>query len=107
VSADYWLVDDDGRSVDEGGAYNVTYNLGRMLRAAGFPSWDALVGAPAVEAAGVLHGVSGRLRADKERLVAEFSPANGWGSWEWAVQFVETFRDGCAGHPEAKIEAWL
>jgi hypothetical protein len=107
VSADYWLVDGEGRSVDEDSTNNVTYNLGRMLRAAGFPSWDALVGAPAVEVAGVLHGVSRQLRADRGRLVAEFSPANGWGSWEWAVDFVEAFRDGCAEHPGAKIEAWL
>lgn len=110
VSADYWL------SVDTGGdeltrvtdpSYNVTYNLGPMLRAAGFPDWDALRGAPASEAAGVLDSVARKLQADREALVAEFSPENGWGDWNWALNFVTEFRDGCREHPKAVIEAWL
>jgi hypothetical protein len=110
VSADYWL------SIDTGGdeparitdpSFNVTYNLGPMLRAAGFPAWEALRGAPASEAAGVLKGVAGKLREDRAHLVAEFSPSNGWGDWDLALKFVEQFRDACTEHPKAVIEAWL
>lgn len=109
MSADYWL------EVDTGGAekvaitesINVTYNLGPMLRAAGFPPWRDLIGASAIEAAGVLNGVLTRLDADRDRLVAEHTPANGWGSWEWAREFVQRFRDDCAAHPKATIGGWL
>jgi len=109
MSADYWL------EIDTGGPecatltenFNVTYNLGPMLRAAGFPDWDALKGAPASEVAGMLDGVARKLHGDRERLTAEFTPENGWGDWDWAVKFVEGFRDSCAAHPKATIGAWL
>lgn len=109
MSASYWLEIDTGGDEPAGltDSFNVTYNLGPMLRAAGFPAWDALRGAPASEAAGVLDGVSKRLRADRERMVAEFSPGNGWGDWNWAVEFTETFRDACAANPKATIGASL
>jgi len=110
MSADYWLVIDTGgpepsRLHDP--SLNITYNLGPMLRAAGFPDWKALDGAPASEAAGMLDDVARRLRADRSRLVAEFTPENGWGDWDGAVKFIEDFRDECAAHPKATIEAWL
>jgi hypothetical protein len=110
MSADYWL------EIDTGGLepavltepnYNITYNLGPMLRAAGFPDWDALKGAPASEAAGMLDGVARKLRSDRERLEAEFTPQNRWGDWAGALEFVERFRDGCQAHPKATIGAWL
>jgi hypothetical protein len=109
MSADYWLVIDVGASepVLLTATHNVTYNLGAMLRAAGFPDWDALIGAPASEAAGVLDGVVRQLRADRERLEAEFTPDNGWGNWEWAMRFTSEFRDDCQSHPKAVINGWL
>lgn len=109
MSASYWLEIDAGADwparLTE--SFNVTYNLGPMLRAAGFPDWEALRDAPASEVAGVLDGVSKKLRADQERLVAEFTPDNGWGNWKWALEFTEAFRDACAENPKATIGASL
>lgn len=109
MSADYWLQMDTGGSepaaITE--TRNLTYNLGPMLRAAGFPAWKALIGAPASEAAGMLDGVAQRLRADRERLVAEFTPSNGWGDWDGAVAFIDELRDDCHSHPKASIGGWL
>lgn len=108
MSADYWL------EIDAGGperiaiteSFNVTYNLGPMLRAAGFPDWKDLTGAPASEAAGMLTEVAAKLEADRERLEAEFTPEE-WGSWDWAHKFVTGLRDACAAAPRAVIASWL
>lgn len=107
MSADYYLQVDtgNGHSV-EVAAFNVTYNLGVMLRAAGFPAWRALSGAPPVETAGVLDGVARALRADPDRFKA-MNPPNGWGDYDVAVKFVEDFRDALRDHPNVRIEAWL
>lgn len=109
MSADYWLELDTGgpEPARVGASWNVTYNLGPMLRAAGFPDWHALIGAPCSEAAGPLAAVVARLRADRDRLVAEHTPANGWGSHEWALAFVEGLAADCAAHPKATIGGWL
>lgn len=108
MSADYWLEVDTGgpEPVEVSETFNVTYNLGPMLREAGFPSWDALRGAPAVETAGVLDGVARNLRADPGRFRA-LNPKNGWGNYEVCVEWVEDFRDACAANPKATIGAWL
>jgi hypothetical protein len=104
MSADYWL---EGAGADHYDTnVNATYNLGKMLRAAGFPDWEALRGAPASEAAGMLNKVAGTLRADPETF-RRYNPPNGWGNYELAVEFVETFRDHCSAFPAATIGAWL
>jgi len=109
VSADYWLEMDTGgpERVAITGTWNVTYNLGEMLRAAGFPDWHALIGAPCSEAAGPLAAVAERMRADRDRLVAEYTPENGWGTFEWALEFVEGLAADCAANPKAVIGGWL
>jgi hypothetical protein len=108
VSADYWLVIDTGGKepamLTDG--IQVTYNLGLMLRAAGFPDWEALRGAPASEVGGMLRSVADRLRADPERFKA-MNPPNGWGSYEVAIGFLDRFAGACAEHPRAFVEAWL
>jgi hypothetical protein len=109
MSADYWLEIDTGGG--EPGAItetrNVTYNLGPMLRAAGFPDWKLLIGTPASEAAGMLDGVLRKMEADRERLVAEHTPSNGWGDWSGGCDFVRELRDDCAANPKAMIGGWL
>lgn len=109
MSADYWLTIDTGGDspavITE--TRNVTYNLGQMLRAAGFPDWKDLIGAPASETAGVLDGVLRKLEADRERLTAEHTPENGWGDWDGAHAFVCELRDDCRNHPRATIGGWL
>jgi hypothetical protein len=108
MSADYWLEIDTGGDEPawlDDDAFNVTYNLGPMLRAAGFPSWDALVGAPASETGGMLRSVADRLRADGS--FDQYAPENGWGSRDWAVKFLDEFAAACAAHPKATVGAWL
>ena len=109
MSADYWLEVDTGGSepVTVSETFSVTYNLGPMLRAAGFPSWKELVGVPVSDAAVLLAGVGETLRSERERLATEYAPANGWGSWQWAVDFVETFRSACSDNPKAIVGGWL
>lgn len=106
MSAEYWLEGVQGCDHDHEHHYNVTYNLRAMLQAADFPQWKALEGAPAVEAAGMLARVAETLRADPARFRALDSP-NGYGDYDWALRFAESFALGCALHPEARIGAWL
>lgn len=103
MSADYWLETPNCHGEH---SWNVTYNLGKMLRAAGFPEWRALADTPAVEAGGMLRKVADTLKADPDRF-REFNPPNGWGDFEGAVEFLESFATGCAEHPEATIRACL
>ncbi len=85
---------------------NVTYNLGPLLREAGFPDWKALIGAPASEVGGMLTGVAERLKANPDAYT-RLLPDNGWGTMEWAVGFLEDFAAECASHPKATIGGWL
>lgn len=109
MSADFWLeikIPALPEPIKLCETINVTYNLGKMLRAAGFPPWDALIGAPASEAGGMLQSVADELvRApDKYR---KFNPPNGWGNYEGALEFVTRFAAECALNPEATIAGWL
>lgn len=103
MSADYWLETDNCHAHH---SVNVTYNLGKMLREAGHPEWQALKGAPASEVAGVMDAVARTLRSDPDRFRA-FNPPNGWGTYEGAIEYAEAFRDMCSEHPEATVAAWL
>lgn len=108
MSADYWLEIDTGGPepavVDP--SLNCTYNLGPMLRAAGFPGWQALIGAPASEVGGMLRSVADRLRSDPVKY-REYNPSNGWGTYEGAIEFLDEFAAACAAHPRATIGGWL
>lgn len=108
MSADYWLTIDTGgdEPARVGESLNVTYNLGQMLRAAGFPEWGKLIGAPAAEAGGMLRAVYDRLLADPATF-REMNPSNGWGTYEGAIAFVDRFAVQCAEHPKAIIGGWL
>lgn len=106
MSADYWLeVDTGGPELSE--TFNVTYNLGPMLRAAGLPAWGDLLGKPAAEVAVVLGQVDARLHFDRVALVKEHTPSNGWGDWDDAVRFVREFLTACRYHPKAVVGGWL
>jgi len=118
VSADYWVRAPEGHEwasdeeredfeVDTDCSLNVTYNLGPMLRAAGFPQWDRVVGAPCSELGGTLEKVRNNLAADLDWYQAEYGPENGWGNATVALTFVRRFRDLCARYPWAVVEAWL
>jgi len=107
MSADYWLqIDTGGPEPATLASFNCTYNLGEMLRAAGFPEWDALTGAPASETGGMLRSVADKLRADPEQFKT-YNPPNGWGTYEGAIEFLNEFAAACAAHPKATIGSWL
>lgn len=104
MGASYWLEVGGGRLVAED--IDVTYNLGKMLRAAGWPGWDFWVGKLGEQAAPLLRGILLDLVADPVRF-QKFNPGNGWGDYEGAVAFVLRFAVECAEHPEAAIGASL
>lgn len=94
------------------GEWNLTYNLSTMLRAAGFPGWQEVVGKDAASiptgrnTVPVFEAVLVELLANPTKYRA-LNPPNGWGNYEQAV---ETFRDFIAKvgpYPDAKIESWL
>jgi len=85
---------------------NITYNLGKMLRAAGFPAWEALRGAPASETGGMLAKVADTLEGNPDHFKT-FNPPNGWGDYDGCVRWVQDFADACASYPRATIGASL
>jgi hypothetical protein len=46
-----------------------------------------------------------QLRAEPEHY-RRFNPANGWGSYEGLVAFVERLLEACREHPTATFGAW-
>ncbi len=107
---------------------NVTYNVGGMFRLAlaiplrgihrrsdhyscrcersGDGSHEiglqALDGAPCVEAAGVIAAALRRM-ADDPAPYRAMNPANGWGSFDSAVEDLLWLLEQCSRHPEATV----
>jgi hypothetical protein len=126
MSADVWLeydgervtVDDDpdaqmremiprrspGEVTSE--SFNLTYNLNRMLHAAGFYGWKSIKDEHAGEVGRHLRDVHNRLIADSDRFRA-YNPSNGWGSYEDAVAVIGGLASACEAHPDAMVRAWL
>jgi hypothetical protein len=104
VSADLWLEIDTGgpEPAQVSADRNVTYNLGRMLRAAGLPSWDDLIGAPASEAGSIFARVARSLR-DNPQIYDPMAPENGWGTRLSAIEWCEALAADCAAHPRARV----
>jgi hypothetical protein len=105
VSADYWVIahkpscdKDDCTCPSSDSDLNVTRNLTPMLREAGLFRVEGfqgdLLGAPCSELAGIADGTLRTLEADPDRFKA-LNPANGWGDYEGAVDFVRRLRDLC------------
>lgn len=61
-----------------------------------------LDGAPACEAAGVLAAAVERMTADPQPYRA-MNPANGWGSYEGALDFLRWMAETAATHPKSVI----
>jgi hypothetical protein len=84
---------------------NITHNLTTMAQAVGlyqalwypFPQWQT-----AKDILPVLREGLARLKADPARY-QQFNPANGWGSYEGLVGFVERYIRACEEHPDAEI----
>jgi hypothetical protein len=109
VSADVWLV------IDTGGpepaevprtAMNVTYNLTPMLRAAGFIGWQELRGTGARESLPMLRETLRALVEEPARLEVH-TPANGWGTRDWAIAAFTEMVAAAEAHPLARWDGWL
>jgi hypothetical protein len=108
MSADYYIPSIDDYRIN----LNITYNLSRMLREAGYPPHDAMTGAPCSEAGGIARRTAERLKSDVEHF-RQFEPkpdpvtGQQWGTVEWAIEFCDELAEACAANPTATIDTWL
>ncbi len=77
---------------------NYTSNVGPMWRHALGKSLRDFDGAPASEAAGPLAAAAGRMAANPTEY-EQWEPANGWGDFEGAQQFLADIAAACGAHP--------
>lgn len=127
MSADWWLMADEQQSYDDA-HFNVTYNLGPMLVAAGWPTreryktldlqaapdrgngsvcnWDVLKGTRAADLGEMVGTVVRNLESDPDRF-RELNPPNGWGNYKVCLTEMRNFLAAIEQHPNARVEAWL
>lgn len=102
VYLDYYC---DGNDVEVFGA-NVTHNLGKMASGAGIyqACWrpEEIGATKASDIAPILAKGLEKLKADPGRFEA-MNPANGWGSYEHFVLWVESYLAACQKFPNAKL----
>ena len=88
---------------------NITHNLGRMASETGIYEclWrpDEIGIMKASELIECLRAGLQALRNDPERF-KRFNPANGWGTYEGLVQFVENYLATCEQYPDATVSVW-
>lgn len=123
-----WLEDENGHEIDlapgdldaemrrlvpfrtaggfDGSKINLTYNLSPMLWDAGFPGWKEIVDKPAKDIGPIARSTLDKLRADPTRA-RTFTPENGWGSYEQAVEAMALLAAACDQHPTATVRGWL
>lgn len=86
--------------------YNITHNLTEMASRADLYTalWrpDEQGWTKAKDIVGQLERGLKRLKKDPEGF-AKFNPANGWGSYDGLVGFVEAYLKACKDYPEAEI----
>lgn len=82
----------------DGHAFNITTNINRMLREAGFPSWQMLDGLSA-DVVGLLMGRAViELGKDPQRYRA-LQPDNGWGTYEGLIEWMREVLAVLDRHP--------
>lgn len=86
---------------------NITHNLNKMAEEAGLYQhlWrpEELGITKAAELVTPLAEGLIRLRKDPDRFRA-LNPANGWGSYEGLVEFVQKYLQACIDNPDADVE---
>lgn len=83
------------------GHNNLTSNLAEMWNQAGAPLRD-MGGMLASDAIPKLQRAIDNLKNYPEEY-QRYTPSNGWGTYEQAVQFLESIRDACARDLEATL----
>lgn len=85
---------------------NITHNLGLMADAAGIykhlwrPDENSITHAR--QLIEPLRDGLATLQSDPDRFRA-LNPENGWGSYEWLVEFVAGYLAACIAYPEAEV----
>ena len=86
---------------------NITHNLKTMAEAAGLYQclWrpEEIGITKASELIEPLQTGLALLTSDPERF-REFNPANGWGSYDYLVEFVEAYLKNCIDNPDAVVD---
>lgn len=88
---------------------NITHNLGGMADVAGI--YKALWRPEEIEITTAYQLVEPLtegltlLKGDPERFRV-LNPANGWGSYEGLIEFVEKYLEACKQYPTASVSAW-
>ncbi|AKU15776.1 hypothetical protein [Luteipulveratus mongoliensis] len=113
MSADVWILRDacphcgrGNESTDD--ELNVTYNLSKMLREAGFLGWREIKGKPAREVGEHILGVLNHMATEPDKWRA-MNPANGWGDYDQCLQGrMRAWAERCAkASPTDRIGAYL
>lgn len=88
---------------------NITHNLNDMAKQADLymPIWrpDEIDITKAHQLIPILTDGLARLKADPIKF-RSFNPANGWGSYETLLEFVEEYLTACTLYPDADVSTW-
>jgi hypothetical protein len=103
VSYDVWLTIDTGGPVPAivTESRNMTSNVAPMWRAAGAQLHD-FHGEPANLCAPALRDAIARMLADPDTYRA-MAPANGWGSYDGCIRYLQALADDFEAHPLATV----
>ena len=83
--------------------HSPTYNLGAMFAEALGRPLRSLTDKTAEECTPLLRKAIAAMEDEPARFKT-LNPANGWGSYEGALQFLRSFQQDCANHPKARVE---
>ena len=112
MSADVWIKMDAcahcGATEARGAELNVTYNLSRMLREAGFKGWPSILSETANEVGAHILDVLDHMAEDPERW-RSMNPPNGWGDYDRCLQGrMRKWANAClSAPPGATVDGWL
>jgi hypothetical protein len=82
--------------------FNYTYNCSPMFYDVMPEGINGLQGLTAQEAIERITDALRKLEADPKKYKA-MNPANGWGSYEGAMMFLQDIRSACMRHPDGKL----
>lgn len=112
MSLDIWLeypCPDQPKESLEVFSCNITHNLSTMAAAAGCYKvmWrpEEIGVSFARDAVPLLQNGLNRLTCDPEQF-AQYSPTNGWGTYDGLVDVVRRYLDACKKYPGAAISIW-
>ena len=83
---------------------NITYNLSKTWRAAGFDD-AACDGGLAVAIIPNVRESLATLKADPDRF-RSMNPSNGWGTYEGLIDALQRLLEACERHPNATMSTW-